>query len=102
MHSRGVAAPSFQGFSKPLAALLDHDLCLVVGGLRHKTALAGSILALGEKQHMGLARMLYHQPKFAILEECTSAVSSDVEGRMYENLKKLGITLIICPCAFAV
>lgn len=27
-------------------------------------------------------------------EECTSAVSSDVEGQMYENAKKLGITLV--------
>jgi ATP-binding cassette subfamily D (ALD) long-chain fatty acid import protein len=26
--------------------------------------------------------------------ECTSAVSSDVEGRMYESLKAQGITLI--------
>ena len=30
----------------------------------------------------------------AKVKECTSAVSSDVEGRMYEHAKELGITLI--------
>lgn len=31
---------------------------------------------------------------YFIFLECTSAVSSDVEGRMYEHAKSLGITLI--------
>ena len=32
--------------------------------------------------------------------ECTSAVSSDVEGRMYEHAKSLGITLITISLRF--
>ena len=51
-------------------------------------------LSLGEKQRLAMARLIYHKPKFAILDECTSAVSGQMEYQLYEICKELKVTYI--------
>ena len=40
-------------------------------------------LSFGEKQRLAIARLIYHKPRYAILDECTSGVSSAMERRLY-------------------
>lgn len=50
------------------------------------------VLSGGEKQRVGWARLYFHKPNFAILDESTSAINPDEEGRLYEELCKLKVT----------
>jgi ABC-type uncharacterized transport system fused permease/ATPase subunit len=51
-------------------------------------------LSGGQKQKLALCRILYHRPLFAILDECTSNISLEVEKSAYEKFVEFGITLI--------
>jgi len=48
----------------------------------------------GLQQRIAMARLFYHKPKYAILDECTSSVTVEMERKMYETAKGLGTTLM--------
>ncbi|TVY26832.1 ATP-binding cassette sub-family D member 2 [Lachnellula hyalina] len=52
------------------------------------------VLSGGLQQRVAMARLFYNRPKYAILDECTSSVTLEMEKVMYEHAKALGITLM--------
>ena len=52
------------------------------------------VLSAGLQQKVAAARLFYHRPRYAILDECTSSVTFETEKVMYDTAKGLGITLM--------
>ncbi len=54
----------------------------------------GSCLSSGQKQRVLLARALYRHPKILFVDEGTAHVDVEMEGKIYDNLGSLSLTLI--------
>ena len=52
------------------------------------------VLSGGERQRIGFARLFYHAPPFAILDEATSAINPDEEGSLYRAVIEQGTTVV--------
>ncbi|XP_073494272.1 lysosomal cobalamin transporter ABCD4 isoform X2 [Phyllobates terribilis] len=71
--------------------------CLLsrTGGLDHKVDWKWSeVLSPGEMQRLAFSRLFYLQPKYAVLDEASSALSEDAEVELYTRCRQLGMTLI--------
>ena len=52
------------------------------------------VLSLGEQQRLGFARLFFNNVQFAVLDECSSAISVDMERLLYKYAHDQGITSI--------
>jgi putative ATP-binding cassette transporter len=54
----------------------------------------GDVLSLGEQQRLSFARVLLHQPTYAILDEATSALDQGNEEHLYQALDQTSTTYL--------
>jgi len=76
-----------------LGHLLQRETDGGIGGGADAVVDWGAQLSLGEQQRLGMARLFFHRPRFAILDECTSGVTTDMEARFCAAVRNLG-----CSC----
>jgi len=51
-------------------------------------------LSLGEQQRVGFSRVYFHEPSFAVLDECSDAISQDAEANLFKTLAEMGVTCV--------
>ena len=54
----------------------------------------GRVLSLGEQQRLAFARLLLAKPRFAMLDEASSALDMSNESIVYQRLKETGTILV--------
>ncbi|KAK3387179.1 ABC transporter transmembrane region 2-domain-containing protein [Podospora didyma] len=91
MRSKGITDADLLGVLRMLS--LEHLVDLYPEGWDAEAEWR-DVLSGGLQQRVAMARLFYHRPRYAILDECTSSVTLETEKVMYENAKSLGITLM--------
>jgi ABC-type uncharacterized transport system fused permease/ATPase subunit len=52
------------------------------------------LLSGGEMQRLGFARLFYHRPTFAVMDEATSAIDMSLEAKLLRRCVDMGITMV--------
>ncbi|CZT10069.1 hypothetical protein WAI453_006391 [Rhynchosporium graminicola] len=91
MHAKGITDADLLAILKILD--LDHLVSSFPAGWDAEAEWR-DVLSGGLQQRVAMARLFYNRPKYAILDECTSSVTLEMEKIMYEEAKRLRITLM--------
>lgn len=91
MRSKRITDTDLLGILKTLG--LEHLLTMFPEGWDAEAEWR-DILSSGLQQKVAMARLFYHRPRYAILDECTSSVTLETEKVMYDGAKALGVTLM--------
>jgi ATP-binding cassette, subfamily B, bacterial CvaB/MchF/RaxB len=76
-------------------ACISHEIESWPQNYRTRLAEQGAGISGGQRQRILIARALYREPSMLILDEATSQLDVATEKRVLENLKTLGITIIM-------
>jgi ATP-binding cassette, subfamily B, bacterial PglK len=70
-------------------AHLDHFVSSLASGLETAVGERGVRLSGGQRQRIGIARALYQQPRFLVLDEATSSLDGETEALIAETVRSL-------------
>jgi ABC-type bacteriocin/lantibiotic exporter with double-glycine peptidase domain len=73
-------------------AALDDDIRRMPMGIQ--TILQDNMLSSGQKQRLLVAGKVLREPRVLLLDEATSALNEDLQTRIFDNLRSLGITCV--------
>jgi ATP-binding cassette subfamily B protein RaxB len=76
-------------------ACIAEDIAVLPQGYRTRLAEQGAGLSGGQRQRILIARALYLQPSLLVLDEATSHLDVQTERQVLQNLKGLGITIVM-------
>eukprot|EP00897_Mesotaenium_endlicherianum_P000139 jgi/Mesen1/10125/ME000075S09630 len=90
----GSAASELRRLERALSGVGMGALLQRVGNSWEASADWDRILSPGEKQCVCLARVLYHKPAIAFLDEATSSINESAEASIYGTIMALGTAVV--------